>query len=615
MMTPREPRQLAPSAPTLRIASALGIGLFAFVFCWRAGHRGVFLFDQSLVFDGGWRMLSGQVLHRDFTCPFGPTTFALQAGFFWLTGVNWSSMVLPAALMNALGALMAMRVVHVLTGGRSLAWTLAAGLGFALTFQAGVGTLWFEQTALFFCLAALTAAAEAPERSRRVAASCYAGSGLLLVVALLAKQNAGGMFIPIVLGVALLGELGSWRRAAGAVALLGLGAAAGLAAAGWWIWTIADPRLFLRHAVEIPAELGRGRLSTAEIVRAVNLGQVPLLHYANLAAVLAGALVLLTGALSGPGGVLATFGRAAFLAIALPFWQNLFQASTLNEPSNMYSPTVLALALAFGMLPAVFSRSPPHHGARLPEAAAPASRDKVMRGISAVGFLFWLGAAVHGGWVAWTRRINGFDSAARFSRHVGIEGLKGVVWGEPTLVGKVGKTEVSDLTADEFEALVRTLEATGGARFFVAGESTLLYGLLGSPSPGPLLFFVKGQTYLPDDIPEMRRRLHRSLEQLRVQYVVSERSTFMETKQGLADFGVTDDWLRQEFRIVRDFGHFQLYERVARHELVEGGLPRAAPHGSSGDRSQDGSRRQGDLRASAVTRGSRGSAVAPGPLH
>jgi hypothetical protein len=566
-MTRRELQPFTPLARVLRITSALGIGLFAFAFCWLAGHRGVFLFDQSLVFDGGWRVLSGQVLHRDFTCPFGPTTLVLQAGFFWLTGVNWSSMVLPAALMNSLGALMAMRLVHVLTLGRSFAWTLAAGLGFALTFQAAVGTLWFEQTALFFCLAALAAAAEAPTRSRWVAALCYGGSGLLLVVALLAKQNAGGMFIPIVLGFTVLGELQSWRRAAWAVALVSLGAAAGLAVAGWWIWTIADPGLFLRHVIEIPAELGRERLSTVEIVRAVNLGRVPYLHYANLAAVLIGGFALLTGVLSGPSAdVLAAFGRAAFLAFGLPYWQNLFQASTLNEPSNMYSPTVLALALAFGMLPMVFSRWCLCQDDASSGAAALALREKVTRAMSAVGFLFWFVAASHAGWVAWTRRANGFGYPARFNRHVGIKGLERVVWGEPTLVGK---TDASDVSADELEALVRTLEATGGARFFVAGESTLLYGLLGSPSPGPLLFFVKGQTYLPDDVPEMRLRLHESLEQLQVRYVVREKSTFMGTKQNLEDFGVTEDWLRREFRIVRDFGHFQLYERIAKHEPGE----------------------------------------------
>jgi hypothetical protein len=390
----------------------------------------------------------------------------------------------------------------------------------------------------------------------------------MLVAALFAKQNAAGMFIPIVLGVTVLGEFESRRRAARAVALVSLGVGAGLAAAGWWIWTIADPALFLRHVVEIPAELGRERLSAIAVVRAVNLGQVPYLHYANLAAVLVGALALLTGVLSGPsGGVLAAFGRAAFLSIGLPYWQNLFQASTLNEPSNMYGPTVLALALAFGMLPVVFSRWCLCQDDGSPGAAALASRETVMRAVSAVGFLFWFVAALHGGWVAWTRRANGFGYPARFSRHVGIKSLERVVWGEPTLVGK---TDVSNVTADEFEALVRTLEATGGARFFVAGESTLLYGLLRSPSPGPLLFFVKGQTYLPDDIPAMRLRLHESLEQLQVRYVVSEKSTFMGTKQYLADFGVTEDWLRRGFRIVRDFGHFQLYERNAEHEPGEG---------------------------------------------
>ena len=35
--------------------------VFAGVYVWVVGHRGMFLLDQSMMFDGGWRILQGQV--------------------------------------------------------------------------------------------------------------------------------------------------------------------------------------------------------------------------------------------------------------------------------------------------------------------------------------------------------------------------------------------------------------------------------------------------------------------------------------------------------------------------------------------------------------------------
>jgi len=35
--------------------------VFASVFVWLVGHRGFFLLDQSILFDGAWRVFQGQV--------------------------------------------------------------------------------------------------------------------------------------------------------------------------------------------------------------------------------------------------------------------------------------------------------------------------------------------------------------------------------------------------------------------------------------------------------------------------------------------------------------------------------------------------------------------------
>lgn len=52
-----------------------------FIFVFKSGERGFFAFDQSIVFDGGYRLTWGEVPYKDFLIPFGPVVFYLQAFF------------------------------------------------------------------------------------------------------------------------------------------------------------------------------------------------------------------------------------------------------------------------------------------------------------------------------------------------------------------------------------------------------------------------------------------------------------------------------------------------------------------------------------------------------
>ena len=48
----------------LLAVSALGVAVNLYF-----GRRGFLPLDQSIVFDGGWRILNGQLPFRDFTAP------------------------------------------------------------------------------------------------------------------------------------------------------------------------------------------------------------------------------------------------------------------------------------------------------------------------------------------------------------------------------------------------------------------------------------------------------------------------------------------------------------------------------------------------------------------
>src|SRR5437867_2178167 len=82
-------------------AAYTAIVVFAGVFVWIVGHRGFFLMDQSILFDGAWRVFQGQVQYRDFFSTFPPVTFFIQSLFFHLMGVGYSAMVAAAAVLNA----------------------------------------------------------------------------------------------------------------------------------------------------------------------------------------------------------------------------------------------------------------------------------------------------------------------------------------------------------------------------------------------------------------------------------------------------------------------------------------------------------------------------------
>ena len=102
------------SAPSHAIPSVTAIWLirlglmatlgFAFWLAFYSGTRGIFPLDQSIVFDGGYRVASGQVIYRDFVAPSGPLVYWLQGAVFKLFGVSYRVYILTAAGYNALAA-------------------------------------------------------------------------------------------------------------------------------------------------------------------------------------------------------------------------------------------------------------------------------------------------------------------------------------------------------------------------------------------------------------------------------------------------------------------------------------------------------------------------------
>jgi hypothetical protein len=164
--------------------------------CLHYGHVGLMPLDQSIVFDGGWRLLQGQTPFRDFSTPAGLVPIALQALFFRCFGVSWFVYCVHAAVFNGLFCVLAFRLLLKLEAGTPAAafYALLSGVVFYPPF----GVPYMDQHAFFFSLATIVALVEAlsaPRGSYRTLA--LAAVPWLLVLAYLSKQIPSVLILPL----------------------------------------------------------------------------------------------------------------------------------------------------------------------------------------------------------------------------------------------------------------------------------------------------------------------------------------------------------------------------------------------------------------------------------
>ena len=90
------------------------VSLFSFLICLHYGRIGFMPLDQSIVFDGAWRILSGQIPFRDFYTPIGLTPIFIQALFFKYFGLSWFCYVLHAAIFNSIFCILIFSILRLL---------------------------------------------------------------------------------------------------------------------------------------------------------------------------------------------------------------------------------------------------------------------------------------------------------------------------------------------------------------------------------------------------------------------------------------------------------------------------------------------------------------------
>jgi hypothetical protein len=173
------------------------------------GYFGYMPLDQSIIFDGAWRVLNSQIPHVDFWTPYGVPAILAQAAIFRIFGVSWSAYVFHASLCNAFFA------VFVLSAGTRLGLTLPVALFFALVTAfvsyPPMGTPFGDNHAAIICSTLLLVVAlGALDQKRTYWWSLFAPLG---IVAFLTKQSPSVFVIPFCMAVIIAVSLGRrlWR--------------------------------------------------------------------------------------------------------------------------------------------------------------------------------------------------------------------------------------------------------------------------------------------------------------------------------------------------------------------------------------------------------------------
>ncbi|MFH2203040.1 MAG: hypothetical protein ABIJ96_07995 [Elusimicrobiota bacterium] len=238
----RERRLWAQKLPPIIVV------IFAFLYNFPCGLRWFDLFDTSIIFDGSYRMLCGQIPWRDFYAPFGPFLFGAQALIFSVMGPSYLAYVTFASILNAAITGIFLAYAHRLSRDR---WFyLAAAMVTAIwSLPMHRGYPWYEHGAFLFVHLALWPLLTSSPRKNNIWPAVIAG--LAIAGAYYVKQSVGAVG-GLVLTLYLL-QLDSWKRACW---FIGGGALGFAALTGCWV-ALGGVDAVFRYTFLLPLTMGR----------------------------------------------------------------------------------------------------------------------------------------------------------------------------------------------------------------------------------------------------------------------------------------------------------------------------------------------------------------------
>lgn len=547
----------SPYRKTFNIVLAVLIFLFAFGLSYSAGRRGFFAFDQSIVFDGGYRVASKQIPYRDFVIPAGPLVIWVQGLVFDLLGVTYVAYLATAAVVNGMASICVLVLLKRFYP-ESLGWPLLGAALTAIWFYPLFGTPWFEHSASMFGLLALVAVVP---RKLGYGTDCRwwppFAAGILIALAFLCKQNAGLFLVPLLAAAILAARIGSCRAV-----LTGLGSfTAGLAATGVsfliWVAAYADFSLFKKHFWVIPSELASERVSGSMLyrVRDAILGTArDEVRLILLAAIAITALVLVVSLYNLTLPHWRQRLVASVVAVGAFAYQNLLTLTTLNDKLSTAHYLGLIVAVAGASLVTLTSELTLKPRAVETPVTLPARTvaARFLMGLYVSAIVVVAGIGLDD---SFDRHVHDIFVESRFEGHCEVPLLNHVVWAHPTQYG--GR----EIRCDDLTELVRLVQSEAG-NILVIGDWTILYAMTGRPSTSPLLWYHRGLTYPKQYDPALDRWMLRKLRTDDVRIVIVQQSPFMgELSDFLSRSPRLQRYLNENFERRYLVGEFEVYRK------------------------------------------------------
>jgi len=528
--------------------------------CLFYGRLGFMPLDHCAVFDGAWRVLTGQIPFRDFSTPNSLVPIVLQVPFFKALGVNWFSYCLHAALFNGLFCVLVFVFLKWLGGSAGLSFFYALLSGLVLYPPYGLPS--HDQHAFFFAFLALVVAVFSSRTASPVAkAVAWFFVPVVLAAAFFSKQVPTIFAVPAVVLVVVATtkkrHLGVLAAAVGAsVACLGAGFFAALrifhvefAQVKSSLWTFASQmgreRLDFYLTNYSPGKLAKAFFYPLPLEPfTLKPKAFPLIYLSVL--VVAGVLMLRALKIVKSKKILRAPATlwAILMSVALLVVCNIFILFTLNQGENGLPYLFAALGLAHIGVLGLF---PPRDG-----------KNRVLGPRAAISLIFAIVAVwdglVFNNQVNRTRIVHDFklqDRPIAAAADLPPE-LKFMVFAMPPQY--------------HFSAagLKRTAEFLRGekATFFLLGDASVLYALARRPSTSPVLWFHPGLTIPAVDSPDFLKFEDRLLENLRkykVKYLVLEGDkTWFSLSLG--NFRKLASLVREDSPHNRSFGGFRILQ-------------------------------------------------------
>lgn len=243
------------------LGTAVVLFLVGCIICFSNGFTYMHPMDQSIVFDGAWRLICGQRFIQDFATPIGFVPMVLQASFFKLLGVNWTAYCIHAAVLNGLFVSLVFSAFRLLNANMLVAFYFALLSG--VVFYAPMATPFADQHAFFFSFAAIVAVLGTSKTSGVSRAVLWVSVPVLGAMALLSKQIPSAFLL---FGVLVLLPLtikrNQWKTAIGALSF-GTLLSVLLFLCIFPFEQLANGQVW-ETVIAIPSELGKTRWSEME---------------------------------------------------------------------------------------------------------------------------------------------------------------------------------------------------------------------------------------------------------------------------------------------------------------------------------------------------------------